>query len=269
VALREPGNRTNERSLALSEALQDTCKVTLGLRSEDTRKYDLVVQTGFASTLALNSAIDHGIPYIIMEAPLYREGIDIMEVSSWGYNGLAGGAWRPDPPEQERPKPTLKPMKTEGDTLIIGQKPTDHSLRGSDHVRWLLDKFREHWDARFRPHPLMVPSGSLPPLMDDLQGCRQVITYTSTVGADALVEGCISNPEGYGSSAYQVRDREMWIHGLSWAQAEHRSFGELREYILGGYEQGRVRAHKGLQERPRERIDGAAIQQRYNRLIVR
>lgn len=267
--LRTGGNNTNMRSESLLEAFEAYgVKCVRAGRDEAVTGSELVVQTGFAASHALRTAIDKEIPYIIMEAPFWRH-IDVMANSSWGYNGLAGCAWRPIPPDTPREKPTLQPMKTEGNTLIIGQKPTDHSLRGSDHVEWLLRKFEQYPDADFRPHPLMVSHGTLQPLPEALQRAKRVITFTSTVGAEALIDGSESRPENAGSIAFGVTDRERWLHALSWAQAAHTDMGSLAEYILSGYEEARGRASNGLVETPRERVDGQAICQRYYQHIIR
>ena len=157
VALRDGPNLTNPRSECLIGPLEaEGHEVKRIGRGEVVKGADLLIQTGFAGSRALKSMIDQRLPYIIMEAPFWRDYYDVHASSSWGYNGLAGGAWAPSPPDEERPKPELKPMKAgTGPTIIIGQKPTDHSLRGSDHVKWILDVRSEVPEADFRPHPLM------------------------------------------------------------------------------------------------------------------
>lgn len=268
VHLRPNSNATNARSLCLAEALaEEGHQIVYKDRSEAIDKtVDLYVQTGFAASTGLRSAIDARIPYIIMEAPVFRS-YDLNTHSSWGYNGLQGGAWRPQAPEQEREKPTLKPPH-DGPTLIIGQKPTDHSLRGSDHVKWILDRQAELPDADFRPHPLMVPHGALEPIDEALQSYGSVITYTSTVGVDGVIAGCRVRADNRLSAAYGVDDRERWLHNLSWWQAANTQVHDLLPYILSGYEEARTRMDDGLCEHPRERVDGHAIQQRYYQLIL-
>jgi hypothetical protein len=253
------------RSESLAEAFEahgiPTVRVGRDMTVTDS---ELVVQTGFGPSVALRDAIERRIPYIVMEAPFWRH-IDVFKTSSWGYNGLAGGAWRPTPPDEPRDHPPLQPMKTEGKTLIIGQKPTDHSLRGADHVEWILRKQQEYPEAVFRPHPLMVAHDALPPIAQELSETYRCITYTSTVGAEALIAGAVSEPEHPGSCAYGVEDREAWIHGLSWGQAKHTEMLQVVPYILSGYEEALERAKSGLVESPREKVDGASICQRYYR----
>ena len=270
VHLRGGGNLTDHRSLNIAKGLEALGhKVVYRGRGEGATGDDLTVQTGFARSVALLSSIEQEIPYLVMEAPFWRH-IDIFANSSWGFNGLAGGAFRHDPKESLRPKPELLPPKTKGTTLIIGQKPTDHSLRGEDHGKWLKEKFLQYPDADFRPHPLMVPLASLLDLQLDLQNRRTVISYNSTVGTEALIAGCCSTPEHYGSMAYNVTDRAEWLHKLSWGQFSHEEYQDpaVAEYVLEGYSEALSRAEAGKQEIPREKADGQAICERYNRDIL-
>lgn len=237
-------------------------------REEGAEGADLVIQTGFARTSALLDAIEQEIPYLIMEAPFWRD-LDIHGNSSWGYNGLAGGAYRHDPLENPRPKPVLQPPH-EGNTLIIGQTPTDHQIRGEDHGRWLRDKFREYPEAIFRPHPLMVPDGENPSLELALAESGTVISYNSTVGTEALIAGANSSPEHWGSMAYQVTDRVSWLHKLSYGQFSHEEYHDpkVAAYVLDGYSEALARAEAGKQEIPRGKVNGQAICRRYDRDIL-
>lgn len=266
VGLREGPNKTNMRSEALIQGLKRANQgVKRQGREQSVKEADLYVQTGFAPSTGLKSAIELQIPYIIMEAPVFRDfGLD--DYSSWGYNGLMGGAWRPQAPETAREKPTLQ-ERHGGPQLIIGQKPTDHSLRGSDHVEWIRAKREALPEADFRPHPLMVPPGTLEPIHEVLKDYGEVYTYSSTVGVDALIAGCEVHAESDGSllRAY-TGSREEFIHELSWWQAHHTSYGALIDYILSGYDEARERAKQGLMEHPREKIDGAAACRRYYQL---
>lgn len=229
---------------------------------------DLVIQTGFAKSNALMDAIERRIPYIIMEEPLFRGFYPSDQASSWGYNGLAGGAWRPEPPCEERPKPKLLPRKTAGGTLIIGQKPTDHSLRGSDHVKWLLDRFIELPEADFRPHPLMVPPGSLPPLERALSDIQTLVVYNSTTAIEGFIEGCEVRVDGFGHLLSPAgAGREVWLHALSWAQGTHNQFSDLAPHILSGYDEALDLSRRGLVEHPREKVDGQAVCKRYYKEI--
>ena len=271
AALRDGPNLTNVRTEALTEGLETHGYSVKKIgRGEVVKGADLFIQTGFAGSNALRSAIDQRIPYIVMEAPFWRDFYDVHEASSWGYNGLAGGAWVPEAPDKERHRPPLKPMKAgTGPTIIIGQKPTDHSLRGSNHVKWILDVRAELPEADFRPHPLMVPQDTMEPIQSTLEKYWQVVTYTSTVGCEALVEGCKVRADHPANLAYGVRedDREQWHLGLAWRQAWHSDFGALVPYILSGYDEARARAREGLLEHPREKVRDTVQEQAYYQLL--
>lgn len=269
VAVHLKGHQTitNQRSECLGKLLEkrghDVVWTTRDqLVQDDT---DLTIQTCFAPSIALRDAIDKQTPFLIMEAPYFRDFYDKNAAGAFGYNGLAGGSWRPVPPKEKRPHPELLPMKTEGRTLIVGQKPTDLSLRGSDHVQWLLDRFEEFPDADFRPHPLMVwPVNMLKPIAEVLEGYQRVITYNSTVGVDARIAGCEVRIDGPCSLAEMGEmSRQEWIHDLSWAQANYAEYEVLVDYIMGGYDEAKARMESGLHELATVRARGAAIQSRY------
>jgi hypothetical protein len=271
AALRDGPNLTNVRTEGLIAGLEEHGhSVTRCGRGEIVEGADLLIQTGFAGSNALLSQIGSGKPYIVMEAPFWRDYYDAHAASSWGYNGLAGGAFAPSPPDEERPKPELMPVKAgTGPTIIIGQKPTDHSLRGSNHVEWILNVKAELPEADFRPHPLMVPPNSLEPISSILERYKTVVTFTSTVGCEALVAGCEVRADGRESLAYGVgeQSRPRWHHDLSWRQAENFGFGALVPYILSGYDEARALAEEGKMEVPRAKVNNISIQQAYNKLV--
>jgi hypothetical protein len=161
------------------------------------------------------------------------------------------------------------PMKGMGDgaVVVFGQKPNDHSLRGDDHVAWIKDKLGRNVDAEFRHHPLMSAGGLLlmEPLDQVLDRCSLAITYSSTVGAEALIAGCVSYPDCKQSTAYNVTDREQWIHDLSWHNFTLEEFAtpKVAKYILSGFQEAWDRAERGGQEHPRGKMDKQAIMQRY------
>lgn len=271
VALRSGPNLTNPRSECLIPALEEAGHtVTVIERGEVVKGADLFIQTGFAASNALRSQIDQRLPYLIMEAPFWRDYYDVHASSSWGYNGLAGGAFAPSPPDEERPKPELKPMKAgTGPTIIIGQKPTDHSLRGSDHVQWIIDTRNQIPEAAFRPHPLMVPPDTLEPIEAIFERYDRVVTYTSTVGCEALVAGCKVRADHRYNLAWGVGEgcRESWHHDLSWRQSTHDRMSEIVPHILSGYDEARERAATGLIEYPRNKVRNTAIDAAYRGLI--
>ncbi len=271
VHLRGGPNKTNMRSEALAHGLERLGhRVSYHGREEGPHEgADLVVQTGFAASNALVEGIDRGIPFLIMEAPFWRH-IDVHQNSSFNYNGLAGGGWGPAAPDIERPHPPLQPMKEGGDIIIFGQKPTDHSLRGSDHVEWILSKQSQFPDAEFRPHPLMVSAGDMETVESVLGRCGKAVTFSSTIGAEALIAGCESKPDSPGSIAFGVRDRASWIHHLSWRQGPNSDFASndgFIQHIVDGYDEARARFLAGQYETPRGKVDGRQVCEYYYRAL--
>ena len=251
---------TNRRAFLVGESLRNVwAECSRHNRDEALpADVDLIVQTGFAPTVALTDAISRRIPYILAECPVFRHDPEINYNNwvSWGYNGLCGTAFHPPAPSEELWKPELLPAKTEGPTIIFAQKPNDRSLRGHDHSAWIVDKLEEYPDAEFRPHPLMT-TAQQEPIVDALDRCHRAITYSSTAGAEALLRGCISLPEHPGSWGYNVYDREEWLHERSWHGFPDQQFlGDERigKYILSGYNNARERAKAGLVEMPRPKI---------------
>lgn len=270
VHLRGGNNKTDVRALAIVAGLEAAGCTVKKLGRDEKSDAELIVQTGFGKTVALMGAIDDGKPYLIAEAPCFRGFYDIDKASNFTYCGLAGGGIRPPADKGDRPHPTIHTRTDGGEgTLIIGQKPTDHSLRGSDHVKWLLEKLAEYPEGTLRHHPLMVSPDSLRPLGEELSGYGHIVVWSSTVCVDALVAGNRVTAEGIGAEWDGKEDREEAIHRLSWSSFTHGELqsAEVGRYIASGYEMALQRAQDGQQEIPRERVDGKSICERYYRSL--
>jgi len=116
----------------------------------------------------------------------------------------------------------------------------------------------------FRHHPLM--SAELQePLDDVLDRCYRAVTYSSTVGAEALMRGCYSTPDCPQSTAWNVKHRAQWAHDLSWRNFSLDEFASVPvvDHILSGFQEAWARCQNDNVERPRDKIDKAAITQRY------
>jgi hypothetical protein len=225
----------------------DAVKTT---REHPVKDADLVIQSGFQISPVLEDAMDRGIPFLIIENPVWHAG-DKVRTFTIAFNGLNNGGWMPKAPEIERPKPDLRPMKARdsGRTTIFGQMKGDKSLRGLDMDEWVAQKITETPDATFRPHPYMEPSwewSALEPLQECLDATSQAITYSSTVGAECLIQGIATVAEHEGSFVYPFNgDREAWLHWLSWRHWEiDRPFDS--KWVLSGYEEARERAQRGI-----------------------
>lgn len=269
AALRSGENATNTRAIGLLEGAEALGhKVVRVERSEVVKGVDLLVQVGFNATRSLRSAIDERIPYLIMEAPPFRTLHHYSQYSSFGYNGLAGGAWRPLPLEEPRPRPVLEENRGEG-TIIIGQKPTDHSLRGSDHVQWLQDRLEEFPDATFRPHPLMLNDWEHSDVEDALRQHAHAVVYTSSTAVEAGALGLDVRVDGQGCWWNPEEERREQLHRLSYAGYSHAELATtgVVEYILGGYGEALDRMERGLCEVPRPKVNGGAVCDNYYRRL--
>jgi len=247
-------SRTNERVRHFGEALGAEFRVR-----EDPVDCDLAIQAGFQISPAMKSAMDSGTPIIILENPVWHYG-DKPATYTFGYNGLNGLAFVPESKfRPARPKPTLQPWREpfSGQITVFGQVEHDKALRGADIEAWVARVQAVIPEAVFRQHPIMVGQNDPPlgPFEDVLANTSLAITYTSTVGAEAVIAGIptISCHEGslaYAVSSHGLGDapitpsRSEWIHELSW---RHWSTDETLDtnYILSGYEEARSRAERG------------------------
>lgn len=136
----------------------------------------------------------------------------------------------------------MHPWKERDDNkyvLIMGQVPTDMSLRGlNPHAEWfnMAQAFQSQGhDVRFRPHPLAprerIPGVlSLPdgPLSDAMDGAKCVVTVNSNSGVDAVLAGIPTISLDRRSMAWDVTghtpaipdpvDRDAWASALAWKQ---------------------------------------------------
>ncbi len=247
-------SRTNERVRHFGEALQAEFRVR-----EDPVDCDLAIQAGFQISPAIRHAMDNGTPIIILENPVWHYG-DKMATYTFGYNGLNGLAFVPESKfRPARPKPELEPWidPFSGQITVFGQVEHDKALRGADIYEW-VDWVRTVCPAAiFREHPVMVDTNH-----DDV-GCFEecmaatslAITYSSTVGAEAVIRGIPTVAFNEGALAYPMAthglgdapitpSRAEWLHGLSY---RHWSLDEEIDtnYILSGYEEARNRAERG------------------------
>ena len=282
VSQRGEDNYTDKRNECFGRGLDKMGhKVTYGPRDRPVPPgTDLVIQTAFAATGALRSAIEHKIPYVISEAPVWRPGNrDHWETThvSWAFNGLLGGGLRLEPPQVERTHPILMPMRLtmgKGPTYIIGQKPNDHSLpAGHDHVEWIKKEMYKYPDATLRHHPHMHRDPQQQEhLADLLDRAGFLITFSSTVGADALIFGCPGVARCETSAAYNIGlpgydTREAWAHRWSWQTGTFEEVADpgtgLLDHLLDNYDYAADTASLGKVQIPRDKLDSLPMMHKY------
>ncbi|MEE8114384.1 MAG: hypothetical protein V3T23_08505 [Nitrososphaerales archaeon] len=260
VALRGGENKTDWRVLAIAKGLSylPHTVTLIGRARPIAYNTDLLVHTGFGGSTALLSAIESRTPYLIMEGPIFRDMYDMDTTSNFTYNGLQQGGTRPEAPLESRPHPLIHPEHFEGPTLILAQKTTDHSLRGSDHVKWLKEQLDVYPEAQLRHHPIMVPPEYNIPISDALVDVGRTVAFTSTASVDSLLAGCETICGHPANEAYGCTDREEWVHKLSWSTFTHAELAtsDITAWILTGFEEARRNAFEGRQEIPRARVDG-------------
>jgi len=201
-------------------------------------------------------------PIVILERGFVRRG-EYYGVALDGLNGLGYFGNENSPPDRwEKLDYEIKPWKDGGDyVLVCGQVPWDASVQHVDHVHWCRETVERikglEIPVKFRPHPLV--RGKVNFMLDesestweqDLAGARAVVTFNSTSGALAVLDGIPIFAADPGSIAYPIANkeltreslenpdrpnREQWAYDLAYAQwtAEEMKTGEPWERIHNG-----------------------------------
>ncbi len=208
---------------------------------------------------------EKGRHYLVMERGYFT---DRFKWTSLGYNGLNGQAdfcnVNSPPDRWESHKYLMKPWNPGKDyVLLIGQIPADSSCSHVNIQQWYVESimktraiqdlpivYRHHPDYRNPSIPcgIDVIGGSLE---DCLKGAAYVITFSSTVGVDALLAGIpvvAVDPISMawplaGHSVKEVppmSDRQQWAYDLAytqWTEQEIRS-GAAWAHLRQKYESG-------------------------------
>lgn len=193
---------------------------------------------------------------------------DRFKYTSLGWNGLNGHATFPEYPGDRGQRfkehgVKIKPWKKSGDyILLLGQVPTDASLKGRDIMPWYQDMARAaqqkyNLPVVFRPHPdcarkgytLKVP-GTIQTtgktLAEDFADAKFCIAYNSNSVVDAILAGvpCIVGDKGtmaYAMASESLDElryppRAAWAHQLAWMQwtVEEMAGGIPLRFLLSG-----------------------------------
>ena len=236
------GNNQSDRKVRY---FGDACNASYELRTNP-RECDLAIHWGFKPSDALTFTIENNIPFIILENPVWG---DRYSTFTWAYNGLNGLGTTPSAEGlPSRYKPDMKPWKDHGEITIFGQVPGDRALYGLDINEWVDSVAGVLPGSHIRRHPCMVDQNHVKqePLAECLARTGLAVTYSSTVGAEAVIQGIPTISMHEGSLAYPVSthslsdaprpfNRDKWLHELSY---RHISIGEdvPVDYILGGYD---------------------------------
>lgn len=249
--IRANQSTTNDRVFHFAKALG--AEVTY--RENPVRDCDLAIQAGFQISPAMQDAMARDIPIIILENPVWGKSDGIY---TWAYNGLGGLGFVPKPPDEPRAAPELSPWREwhSGQITIFGQVPNDKALRGADINEWARTVKKVVPSAKFRPHPITIDQRfeDVEPFEDVMGRTSLAITYSSTVGAQAVIAGVPTVAMHEGSLAWDMAthtlseaprapERAEWLHALSY---RHIGDSVPVQYVLGGYEEARDRASRGL-----------------------
>jgi hypothetical protein len=159
-----------------------------------------------------------------------------------GYLRLHG----PNPNVGRGSPPLLEGMRKEfGNVLLCGQVPWDATVQDSDHIEWCRATYKRLTEISrspvvFRGHPLAhgvdygLPQSQIERYEDDLRQAAIVVTFNSTTGALAALEGIPIVAVDKGSIAYDIAENDIenindpriasyderiaWVNKLSWCQ---------------------------------------------------
>lgn len=271
--VRGTDNTADQRTSALVAALGGSLRGYAESLPEGT---DLVVQANYRDSRGLVEACEAGIPALILEQTCWvapgteRRGHNC----SLSWNGLTGGGWWPaDLPDRGNWRPELLPWRdpASGVITIFGQLPGDRSLRGADIEAWMDEAYATlrclypTQKVEVRPHPLTLQDpASIEPLAECFARTSLAVTYNSTTGAEAVIQGIptiachpgsLARPAAVSSllACPECPDRDDWLHVLATRHAtlEAMRRGDLNSAVLASFEEAAARAKAGYYEHPR------------------
>jgi len=213
--------------------------------SENPGKCDLLVLWGTRRQEAIQTQKRRGGRVCILERGYVGDRFHWTSVSFGG--GLNGrGEFRgplDDPSRWEKHfSHLMKPWRgvRGGPAVILGQVPTDMSVRGvnlkAHYTAWAGALKSQGFDAVFRPHPnapgeRIEGVTNLPddqPIEDALNSVCMALTWNSNSAVDAVLAGVPTVAMDKGSMAWPVTghavefppmpSRESWAHNLAWKQ---------------------------------------------------
>lgn len=288
VAYRGGNNPTDRKLNTFVEGLQATTKhkIIECFRWSRLPPCDLLITTGYAGSTALREAVEKQIPTLIFEVtcfrgfytdpkdPLfYRSG----DAAIFTFCGIQADGVRPqNVPDEPRPHPTILPWHGDDEgTLILAQKPLDHSLGAVDHIDWILEMMEKYPGAELRHNPVMVPRGYNRPIAEALAEVGRTVSYTSTAAVDSVFAGCETICGHKASEAWPVYNdgmsREEWAHRLSWYNFKHDELVDptIVRWIMSAYDEAREFAKTGEVLIPRPKVDRQAADARYRELFIK
>lgn len=237
----------------------------------------LFVQWGFKLTVALLSAIDARIPFVIIDLG-YFDGSRLRRFSI-SINGLHGLSMPVKGIDKLPPRwhPEIKDWQEGGEFVVVyGQLPSDAAVRGVNIETWMHKTAREcvavfGKPARKRLHPKMlnVWEPPLTPLEQTFEETFLAVTWTSGVAVQTVLAGVPTVTCHPASPAWDVTphilerytrleiSRELWAHRLSHREYDLYDDKDLDRavgYIIRAYPQATREAAVGNVDSAGKRI---------------
>lgn len=227
---------------------------------DGTRAY---IQWGWKLTRGLLTCMKLKRPYFILDHGYFEPRAEKISLS---INGFHGKAYRQDLTGLRAPDnvPEVKPWRLDGDTIyVMGQLQNDRAVRGLDIDRWaqhIARKAHDQFDKRvvIRPHPLMINPWEppLPPLDEVWDDAYLVITWTSSVGPQAILQGVPTVAMHGASMASPLvpatltrkapRDRADWARDLASREFDPRTeLDRLGSFVVHCWKGAEAQAAKG------------------------
>ena len=224
---------------------------------------DMAVMWGINNEALIEHLKNKNVDYVVLERGYIG---DREKWTSCGFNGLNGHAdFCNENSDDKRLVHVEKYFKHErkckvktltGYTLIIGQVPSDASVKHVGFNKWLQRAYDQavrydshYYDIYYRPHPLekepFVPEGLKVlegSLGDALKGAVLVVTLNSNTGVDAMMLGVNVSCHDKGSMIYDVPlvGRGQWLKDMSYTQwtieemASGETWGHLKKRYVNG-----------------------------------
>ena len=266
--------RRHARGAQAARALAEGCQVhghtvtVTGAERVTPGEWDAAII--WSANELLRSYTRRGVPVLVAENGYVGDRAEWTSLGWGGLNGEADFLSRDVPPDRWlRYFPdALKPWRgvTAGPVLLVGQVEGDRSLAGQSAAVWayrMIDELRALGrPVVYRPHPLR-PSSPGPhgvrrdtgPLEASLAAAAAVVTFSSTVGVQAVLEGIPTYTAHRISMAWPVAAHSLadlwtlpepargpWAAGLAYSQWTHAELesGEAWAHIGAYVEQERA-----------------------------
>lgn len=227
---------------------------------------DLLINWGFNASVALLSAIDKKIPFVILDRGYFEPSrVDRVSISFNGHHGLSmpvDGVLDLPP----RWHPPIQGWRLDGDTVqIIGQTAGDAALRNIELDAWMnraavsaVDAFGKRVIKRRHPKMIAPHERRQEALHETFDDTYVSVSLTSTSAVQTVLAGIPSVIQHPASPAFEMGStnmviatppgRDAWAHELAHREYDlcnTKDAAECAEYIIRAFPQATKRAAAG------------------------